>query len=137
MPVLTAVRIRPGIILRPNETHIPRAGIIQSILALLFVVVALGIIAGQIIGNILVGVIGTAATLTIMGILIGLLWLLVWLIGRIPAFGNVSLRLALRNLRARRARYRHNSAGTQRRDVRPQQYYVFWGRHTSDPANHA
>ncbi len=104
MPVLTAVRIRPGIILRPNETHIPRAGIIQSIAVLLFVVLALGVIAGQILNNILIGVIGTAATLAILGILIGLLWLLVWLVGRIPAFGNVSLRLALRNLRARRVR---------------------------------
>lgn len=104
MPVLTAVRIRPNIILRPNETHFPRVGILQSLLALLFIVVALGVIAGQIIGNTLVGVIGTAATLAILGILIGLLWIFVWLVGRAPSFGSVDLRLALRNLRARRIR---------------------------------
>jgi putative ABC transport system permease protein len=104
MPVLTAVRIRPGIILRPNETHIPRAGVLQSIFALLFIVLALGLIAGQIIGNPIIGIIGTAAALSILGILILLLWVIVWLVGRLPAFGNVDLRLALRNLRARRLR---------------------------------
>jgi putative ABC transport system permease protein len=104
MPVLTAVRIRPGIILRPNETHIPRAGVIQSIFALLFIVLALGLIAGQIIGNPLIGIIGTAVTLTLLGILILMLWVIVWLVGRLPSFGSVDLRLALRNLRARRLR---------------------------------
>jgi len=104
LPVLTAVKIRPGIILRPNETHIPRAGVIQSILALLFVVLSMGVVAGQIIGNIGLGVIGVAGTMLILGILIGLLWILVWIVGRLPAFGNVDLRLALRNLRARRVR---------------------------------
>ena len=104
LPVLTAVKIRPGIILRPNETHLPRAGVLQSLLALLLVVVALGLIAGQILNNIAIGLIGTAATLLILGILIGLLWIVVWVVGRIPAFGNVNLKLALRNLRSKRVR---------------------------------
>lgn len=104
LPVLTAVKIRPNIILRPNETHIPRAGVIQSILALIFVVLALGVIAGQILGNITWGIAGVGVTMIILGILIGILWILVWVVGRLPAFGNVDLRLALRNLRARRTR---------------------------------
>lgn len=104
LPVLTAVKIRPGIILRPNETHIPKAGIFQSIMALLFVVLSMGMIAGQILGDVRWGVIGVAGTMVILGILIGLLWILVWFVGRLPAFGNVDLRLALRNLRARRVR---------------------------------
>jgi putative ABC transport system permease protein len=104
LPVLTAVKIRPGIILRPNETHIPKAGVFHSILALLFVVLSMGVIAGQILGNVSWGVIGVAGTMVILGILIGLLWILVWFVGRLPSFGNVDLRLALRNLRARRVR---------------------------------
>lgn len=104
LPVLTAVRIRPNIILRPNEVHFPRAGILSSLLVLLFVVLALGLIAGQIIGDITIGIIGTAVTLAMLGILIGLLWIVVWIVGRIPSFGSVDLRLALRNLRARRVR---------------------------------
>ncbi|MBZ0297361.1 MAG: ABC transporter permease, partial [Anaerolineae bacterium] len=104
LPVLTAVRIRPGIILRPNETHIPRSGCLSSLLALAFVVIALGLIAGQIIGSLGIGVIAVAATIAILGLLVGLLWILVWIVGRLPSFGNVDLKLALRNLRARRVR---------------------------------
>ncbi len=104
LPVLTAARIRPAIILRPNETHIPRAGVLQSIGALIFVVLALGLVAGQIMGSVPFGVIFTSVTLLVLGILILLLWVVVWLVGRIPAFGSVDLRLALRNLRARRLR---------------------------------
>ncbi|MGQ9889881.1 MAG: FtsX-like permease family protein [Aggregatilineales bacterium] len=104
LPVLTAIRIRPSIILRPNETHVPRAGALSSIGALLLVLLAVGLIAGQILGNTLAGVIGVAVTLLILGLLVVLLWVVVWVVGRLPSFGSVDLRLALRNLRARRLR---------------------------------
>jgi putative ABC transport system permease protein len=104
LPVITAARIRPAIILRPNQTHIPAAGILQSIFALMFVVISLGVIAGQIIGNTLYGVIGVAATLAFLGILVLILWVVVWLVGKIPAFGWVDFKLALRNLSTRRFR---------------------------------
>jgi ABC-type antimicrobial peptide transport system permease subunit len=120
MPVLIAVRVRPNIILRPNETHIPALGVFQSLLSTLFVVLALGIVAGQIIGpfpddvslfrglpiapHIALGIIGVAVTLTILAILVGLLWILVWIVGKAPAFGSIDLRLALTNLRSRRLR---------------------------------
>jgi ABC-type antimicrobial peptide transport system permease subunit len=128
MPVLTAVKVRPAIILRPNELHIPRAGVLQSLFALLLVVLSIGLIAGRILAPSfeavlgggprrlaervatyapdpnLVGIIGVAATLLILGILIGLLWIIVWLVGKLPSFGSVDLRLALRNLTNRRIR---------------------------------
>ncbi len=116
LPVLTAVRVRPNIILRPNETHIPRAGCLSSLFALLFVVLAVGLIAGQmlapafrvargqLINAYITGIIGVAVTLLILGLLIGLLWVVVWLIGKLPSFGSVDLRLALRNLATRRTR---------------------------------
>ena len=120
MPVLTAVRVRPASILRPNETHIPALGVLQSILVMLFVVVSLGLIAGQIIGplpegipwltwmplppNLALGVVGVTITMLFLGILVLGLWVIVWLVGRLPAFGIVDLRLALRNLSTRRLR---------------------------------
>ena len=136
MPVLTAVRIRPGIILRPNETHIPRTGVIHSILVLLFVVLALGLIAGQDHQQYDLGMIFTAATLLILGILIGLLWIVVWLVGRIPSFGNVDLRLALRNLRARRLRTATTLLALSAGYVRPQQHRLLRPRGAPDHANH-
>ncbi|RMG81102.1 MAG: FtsX-like permease family protein, partial [Chloroflexi bacterium] len=48
-PVLTAVKVRPGIILRPNETHIPRLGAIQSLLTLVVMIIAMGLVVGQIL----------------------------------------------------------------------------------------
>jgi putative ABC transport system permease protein len=104
LPVFTATKVRPAVILRPNEMHIPRLGIFQSLLALLLVVIVIGLIAGQIIGDITFGMIGVAVTLLLIGLLICLMWLIVWLVGKIPAFGNVDLRLALRNLTTRRIR---------------------------------
>jgi predicted lysophospholipase L1 biosynthesis ABC-type transport system permease subunit len=115
LPVLTANRIRPAIILRPNETHVPGVGLLHSLFALLLVVVVIGGIAGKIIGDIpignrgmlsgvIVGIIGVALTLLILGILVVLLWVVVWLVSHLPSFGSVDLRLALRNLTARRIR---------------------------------
>ncbi len=225
-PVLTAVKVRPGIILRPNETHIPKLGVLNSLFALIIVIVAIGLIVGQIVspsfalvggdddspsgrdpiircapeaaqpveitfenettdrlidvyafdedcvetliltlqpgqshtsdtyvthgwflrdqdtgvmirfvvvdevanrsisvtnGDIarlrpvavdgfqppspyVVGIIGVAGTLLFLGILVGLLWMLVWIVGKFPSFGRVSLRLALRNLSTHRLR---------------------------------
>lgn len=104
LPVITAMRIRPAIILRPNEAHIPVAGFAYSLLAMLVVVATLGVIAGQVVGNLLVGVIAVIVTLLLLGLLVLIMWLIVWLIGRVPSFGNVDLRLALRNLTTRRTR---------------------------------
>lgn len=120
IPVLTAVKVRPGIILRPNETHVPALGVVQSLLALVFVVFSLGLIAGQIIGplpsgtplifgiplppHLTIGLIGVAATLLILGILLCILWVVVWIVGKMPTFGSVDLRLALVNLRSHRMR---------------------------------
>jgi ABC-type antimicrobial peptide transport system permease subunit len=104
LPVLTANRIRPAIILRPNEAQIPGTSIFHAFLVLLIVVIVVGGIAGQIVGNIWVGMIGVAITLVIIGMLVGQLWLIVWFVGKLPAFGNVDGKLALRNLSSRRLR---------------------------------
>ncbi len=118
IPVLIAVKVRPATILRPNEMSVPRLGCLQSLLMILLVVVTIGVIAGQILrpafaiaessslwlNPFFIGVISVAVTLLILGILIGLLWLVVWLIGKLPSFGSVDLRLALRNLSTNRTR---------------------------------
>ena len=104
LPVLTANRIRPAIILRPNETYVPAAGCLQSLIALILVIVVIGGIAGQILGSIPYGIIGVAITLLLLGLLVGVMWVIVWLVSRLPSFGVVDLRLALRNLSARRIR---------------------------------
>ena len=113
LPVLTATRVRPAIVLRPNEFHFPVAGILQSIAALLLIVVSIGVMVGTILGGLitdrwwgdmLIGLGGTAAAMVIIGLLIVIMWAVVWLVSRLPAFGLVDLRLALRNMTSRRWR---------------------------------
>ncbi len=151
-PILTAVKVRPSIILRPNENHLVALGLIQSLLLLIFVTVSLGLVVGQILrpsfelterrlaavaasaGDMesedlrvevrnsrpfsptsapsdqslpsayLVGVLGVGATFALFLLLIGLLWLIVFLIGKLPSLGMVTWRLALRNLSTNRLR---------------------------------
>ncbi len=117
LPVLTATKVRPAIVLRPNETHIPRATLFQSLLALLIVIVVLGLIVANIVSPIVtevtglhlpsplvIGIGGVAVTFLILGLLVGVMWVIVWLVGHLPTFGSVDLHLALRNLSTRRLR---------------------------------
>ena len=164
-PVLTAVRVRPSIILRPNENHLLTLGLLQTLALLIFVTLALGLIVGHILRPSLellaarsaeveersapggraggpfregraaeseapnaelaenesstrgrpdaldslpspyaLGVIGVAAAFAIFGLLIAVLWVIVLLIGKLPSFGLVTLRLALRNMSTSRLR---------------------------------
>lgn len=116
-PILTALQVRPGIILRPNESYAPRLGILQTLGLMIFVVLAIGLIVGQIISPSLglassfvttspyvVGIISVTFVLMFLGFLVLVLWVLVWIIGKFPSFGNVDLRLALRNLSNNRLR---------------------------------
>jgi len=117
LPVITAVKVRPGIILRPNETYIPRVGCLQSLGMILLVVLVIGLVAGQILqpsfavsranftpNPYMVGILGVAITLLILGFLVGVMWVIVWIVSHLPSFGSVDLRLALRNLTTRRIR---------------------------------
>lgn len=112
MPVLTATKVRPAAVMRPNETHVPVVGILQSIGVLLLVVLSIGAMAGAILASgfpvpwigFAVGFGGTAGALVIVGLLIVIMWLIVWLMSRLPAFGIIDLRLALRNMTNRRWR---------------------------------
>jgi len=148
-PILTAVKVRPSIILRPNENHLAALGLLQSLLLLLFVVLSLGAIVGQILAPsfalteerivaaaaapepleadeqrasrrgypapvevegaslpspYLLGIIGVAVCFLIFGLLIVFLWLVLFALGKMPSFGRVTLRLALRNLSSKRLR---------------------------------
>lgn len=116
-PILTALQIRPAIVLRPNEGQIARLGLLQTLGLMVLITILLGLIVGRIVqptfglvssftaqDAYIWSIIGVASTLLILGILTALLWILVWIIGKLPAFGWVDLQLALRNLSAQRTR---------------------------------
>ncbi len=111
--ILTAVHVRPAAVLRPNEGHFPTVGILQSIGVLFLIVLAIGTMVGSILGgeyterlwgDYLLGFGGTIAALILIGVFLVILWVVVWLVSRLPAFGLVDLKLALRNMTSRRWR---------------------------------
>lgn len=51
LPTLSAGRVRPGIVLRPNDNLIPRAGFFQSFVALLLMIMALSVVAQGVLGG--------------------------------------------------------------------------------------
>ena len=117
LPVSIAARVRPAIILRPAQTHIPRAGLAELAFALSVLLLVAGAITGQIIKPVLerglagrapdatlAGVAFVAAALATLGALTAVLWLLLWLVGRLPPGASIEMRLALVNLGARRLR---------------------------------
>lgn len=118
VPILTALEVRPGVILRPNENTVPRLGILQALFLMTIITVLLGLITGQIVrptfgllpsipvGNnpYAWGVAAVTIALVILALLTVFFWIVLWIIGKIPTFGFVELRLALRNMSARRWR---------------------------------
>ncbi len=106
IPTLSAGQVRPGIVLRPAQTVIPRAGIIRNILAMIFVIVALSLITETILGE------GLAVAFQIVGgafaaagVIFVILLFIIWLIGRLmPSFGIVDLKLSLRQMLSTRGR---------------------------------
>jgi len=103
LPTLSAGKVRPGLVLRPRDELVPRAGIIQSLLALLVVVVAVTIIGAGFIGLVAAAIV--PAAFVAMGVMYLVLSLVVWLVGRFfPTFGSVDLKVSLRSMLAARSR---------------------------------
>lgn len=106
LPTLTAGQVRPGLVLRPVQSVIPRAGIVRSLLALLLIIVTVSIIVTSILNNSFVQAFGmvTGAFIAV-GLVYLLLVLIIWIIGRfLPSFGVVDLKISLRQMLVARSR---------------------------------
>lgn len=105
IPTLSAGKVRPATVLRPDDNLIPRAGIFSTIAALLVVIVVLSLVAATILGSLVTATALIIGAFVMAGILYVLLLLLIWIIGRfMPSFGIVDLKIALREMLATRSR---------------------------------
>jgi ABC-type antimicrobial peptide transport system permease subunit len=105
LPTLTAGQVRPGIVLRPTDNLIPRAGCLQTLLALVVIIVVLSLVAQTILGSFTTSVAVIIGVFVAAGVLYALLSLFIWLIGRFfPSLGIVDLRISLRQMLAGRSR---------------------------------
>lgn len=105
LPTLSAGQVRPGVVLRPNDAIVPRAGRLRSLLALLVIIVALTLVAQTILGSLQVAFVVVIGTFITAGILYVLLTWLITLVGRLlPTFGLIDLKISMRQMLATKQR---------------------------------
>jgi putative ABC transport system permease protein len=105
LPTLAAGQVRPGVVLRPNDNIIPRAGWLRTLLALVVIIAALSVVAYTILGSFPIALGVTIGAFIAAGFLVLMLSVLIWLIGRFfPSLGIVDLKISLRQMLAGRAR---------------------------------
>ncbi len=105
LPTLAAGQVRPGVVLRPTDEIIPRAGCLRTLLVLVFIIAALTLVVGGIVNNWGLAFAVTIGAFIFAGILVGLLNLVIWLIGKLlPSFGIPDLKISMRQMLASRGR---------------------------------
>ncbi|MEO8391613.1 MAG: FtsX-like permease family protein, partial [Chloroflexota bacterium] len=105
LPTLTAGQVRPGVVLRPSDAVIPKAGRLQTLLSLGLIIVVLSLIAQTILGSFATAFAVVVGAFVAAGMLYLMLNLVIWLIGRfVPSFGIIDLKLSLRQMVAGRGR---------------------------------
>ncbi len=106
LPTLAAAQVRPGIVIRPQEGFVPRAGRLQSLAVLALIILVIAVIAQTILGSSFLLALGVVAgAFAGAGVIYALLWFIIWLIGRFfPSFGLVDLKVSLRQMLASKGR---------------------------------
>ncbi len=116
LPTLLAGRVRPIYVLRAGGIPLARAGCLPSLLSMVVLIVGLGSLVDLIINSnrlaeelrwalpVSPGILGVFITFLLLGMVIAVMWLLVWLLGKLPSFRNANVRLALRGLTQHRLR---------------------------------
>jgi putative ABC transport system permease protein len=114
MPTLMAGRIRPNIVLREDDIPMARAGCLLTLLSFAVLIIGFGLMIDLILGTdripielpplLTPGIVGTFGVFIALGIVIALLWVVVWLLGKLPSFRSANLRIAIRGLTTHRSR---------------------------------
>jgi ABC-type antimicrobial peptide transport system permease subunit len=96
LPTIAAGRVRPQVVLNPNEAVLPQAGGIISALVIFLMTGVIGLMVSLIVGNAWVGFGIAYGALIILGVTLLFFWVLVIIMSVLPSFGFVSIRLAQR-----------------------------------------
>ena len=128
LPTLMARSVRPGLVLRQGNIPLARAGLLPSLAALILLIVGLGVMVDLIINSpqlvdrfeassvgrrvggfqtpfgLSPGILGTAVVFLLLGLTLSVMWVLVWLLSKLPSFRNPTMRMAVRGLTTHRWR---------------------------------
>lgn len=104
LPTLSAGRVRPNVVLYPTDTIVPRAGRRLSLLAVIVMTAVMGLLVGQILGNVPLGMGIAYGTMVVLGIAILIFRGLVFILSRLPSFGSTYIKLSQRAIRGQSGR---------------------------------
>jgi putative ABC transport system permease protein len=96
LPTLSAGRVRPNVVLYPTDTVVPRAGRRLSLISVIVLTAVMGLLVGQILENITLGISIAYGTLIFLGIAILILRGLVYILSRLPSLGSIYVKLSQR-----------------------------------------
>ncbi len=104
LPSYAAARVKPAIVLRQQSGGLPRLGGWATVLIILLMTLALGLVCGILLKDLMVGIIVSFVTLLVLLLATGLMWLAVLLTGKLPAPFGPSFKMALRSFSRHRGR---------------------------------
>ena len=112
LPTLAASRVRPNVVLQPQASALPTkrriisaiAGLFLTIIVVLLLTAVMGLVATVFLGNLVTGLLGAYGALAVLSILTVVLLTVVLVVGRIPSFGSINLKMSLRGLSRQKGR---------------------------------
>ena len=112
LPTLAASRVRPNAVIQPQALALPRARRVISVIVVFFltaIVVLLltavmGLVATVFLESLLIGLLGAYGALAVLAVLMVGLLAVVWVVGKMPSFGSINLKMSLRGLSRQKGR---------------------------------
>lgn len=104
LPAYSAGKVRPAVVLRQQSSALPRVGGFASIVLVLLMTLALGVIAGVLLRDLLLGIIASFVTMLVCLLLTAFMYLAVFITGKLPAPFGPSFKMALRSFSRHRGR---------------------------------
>ena len=104
LPILAASRVRPNVLLQPQASALPKAGRLISLFVVLLLTAVMGLVATVFLDDLTIAMIGTYGALAVLTLLTVILLGVVWLVGKVPSFGSINLKLSLRGLSRQKGR---------------------------------
>jgi ABC-type antimicrobial peptide transport system permease subunit len=96
LPTLAAGRVRPNVVLQPDQQVPPKAGLLRSLGVMVVLTAIIGLMVGQIIEKPMIGMGATYAAVAALGIIMWIFRLVVVLFGKLPSLGSTYLKLTQR-----------------------------------------
>lgn len=124
LPTLMASQVRPGLVLRQGTVLLARTGCLPLLISVIIFIIGIGGMVDGIIGGLVrtsrkggfvgpvipiqlpvsPGILTAIVTFIFLAIAVGIMWILVWLLGKLPSLRNPNFRLAIRGLNLHRPR---------------------------------